>query len=90
MANAQRGGAGRITGAAVGDQKGVLVEDRSQNRLKMSGGHRRQHGTDGGAGAVGGHEDRNLLIRQSALGRLAAPSASLAMPIEFTQRPSRD
>jgi hypothetical protein len=25
MANAQRGGAGRITGAAVGDQKGVLV-----------------------------------------------------------------
>jgi len=49
----------------------------------MSGGHRRQHGADGGAGAVGGHEDRNLLIRQSALGRLAAPSASLAVEFSF-------
>ena len=63
MADAHRGGAGRITGAAVSDQQGVLIKNWLQNRLQMSGRHRRLYGADGRAGAVGGHRNWNLLMR---------------------------
>ena len=65
MADAHRGGAGRITGAAGRDQQSVQIKDWLQNRLQMSGRHRWQYGANGGAGAVCGHQDRNLLMRQS-------------------------
>ena len=90
MADAQRGGAGRITGAAVGDQQSVLIKDWLQNRLQMSGRHHRQHGADGDAGAVGGHQDRNLLIRQSPFGRLSAALAGLAIEIPFAFTTAQD
>ena len=56
----------------------------------MSGGHRRQHGADGDAGAVGGHQDRNLLVRQSPFGRLAAALAGLAIEIPFAFATAQD
>ena len=90
VTDAQRGGTGWITGASVGDQESVLIEDRLQNRLQMSGGHRRQHGADGDAGAVGGHQNRNLLVRQSPFGRLAAALAGLAIEIPFAFATAQD
>jgi len=56
MADAHRGGAGRITGAAVSDQQGVPIKDWLQNRLQMSGRHRRQYGADG-------HPERSAATR---------------------------
>ena len=45
----------------------------------MGGGHRRQHGADGGAGTVGGHQDRHQLAGQAAPGGFAAALAGLAL-----------
>jgi hypothetical protein len=52
MADAEGGGAGRVAGAAVGDQQGVLFDNRPQNLLESRGIDRRQDGADGGTGAA--------------------------------------
>src|SRR5271165_6290445 len=79
MADAQRGGAGRIAGTSIGDQQGVLAEDRLQHRLDGIGTDGGQDGSDGIPGPVGGHQDRHLLMRQAALHRLAATLAGFAI-----------
>jgi len=90
MADAHRGGAGRITGAAVSDQQGVLIKNWLQNRLQMSGRNRRQYGADGHAGAVGGHQDWNLLMRHPPFGRLATAPAGLAIEVPFAFTTAQD
>ncbi len=79
MGDPQRGGARWIAGAAVGDQQGVLAEHRRQARLDGIGVDRRQDGGDGGAGSVGGYQDRHLLIDRPRLAGFAAAFARLAI-----------
>src|SRR4051794_41529627 len=79
VGDAQGGGAGGITGAAIGDQQGIGVDDRLEGCGQGDPGYRRQNGADGHARAVGGDQDRNLFVGQAALLRLAAPLASLTI-----------
>ena len=79
MADAQRGGAGRIAGTSIGDQQGVLAEDRFQHCLDGIGTDGGQDASDGIPGPVGGHQDRHLLMGQAALHRLAATLAGFAI-----------
>ena len=79
MADAEGGGARRVDVIAVGDEQGVLTQNGRQHRLDGLGGHGREDGADGGAAPVGGHEDRRLFVRKTALGCLSAPPASLAL-----------
>ena len=90
MTDTHCGGAGRITGAAVSDQQGVLIKNWLQNRLQMSGRHRRQHGADGHTGTVGGHQDRNVPLRQTPFGRFAAAPAGLAIEVPFAFTTAQD
>ena len=81
VADAQRGGARWIAGAAVGDQQGVLAKNRPKNGFDRGGADGRQHSADGGTRSVDGHQDGNQFVGQPSLGRLAAPLAGFAIEI---------
>ena len=61
MADAQRGGAGRIAGTSIGDRRASLPRTGSSTAL-MASHRRRQDGSDRIPGPVGGHQDRHLLM----------------------------
>ena len=64
VADAQRGGARWIAGAAVGDQQGVLAKNRPKNGFDRDGADGWQHSADSGARSVGGHQDANQFVGQ--------------------------
>lgn len=66
-------------GCAVRDQQGVLIEDRRQNRGDGVGADASQDGADRGTAAIGGQQDRHLLMRQTPLAGLATTLARLAI-----------
>ena len=79
MADAQRGGAGRIAGASIGDQQGVLAEDRLQHRLDGVGTDGGQDGSDRIPDRERARQDRHLLMGQAARHRFAATLAGFAI-----------
>jgi hypothetical protein len=81
VADAEGGGAGRVAGAGVGDEQGVLVDDRPQGVDEGRRIDTWQNGAGRDTGAVGGDQDRNQLTRNAALAGLAAPLAGLSAKV---------
>ena len=79
VANAHGGSAGPITAFAVGDENDIGVHRRFEDSFQRVRVDRRKNFADRRAAAVGSDQNRNLLMRQSALAGFAPAPPGLAV-----------
>ena len=79
VANAHGGSAGPITAFAVGDENDIGVHSRFEDSFQRVRVDRRKNFADRRSAAVGSDQNRNLLMRQSALAGFAPAPPGLAV-----------